>query len=420
MGAVVTTLANGLRVATDRMEGFRTAAVAVHVLVGGRHERASQNGIAHFVEHMAFKGTTKRSAIQISEAIEHVGGYLNAGTGREATSYYAGGLGEDVPLALELLSDIIFNSVVAPEDIELERGVILNEIGEYADSPTDALFDALQRTAYPDQSFGRPIIGTADRVASFTRKDIQDFVKEHYAADRLILTAAGDVEHSQVVDLATELFCGAGTGSAGNPEPSCFKGGEFSESRSIEQAHFALAFESPSILDPCHPVSRVFAVVLGGGSSSRLFAEARERRGLCYSIAAYAVPSSDTGTLTIHASTGHDEIADLANLCIDELRKFPSSLKEDEIIKARNQIRVGVLTGHESPLHRAERMGAMLAMLGKLEDIDITINRYNSVSLEDVRDYAEDLLLKDHAAMAVLGPVEKAPSVVSLMERMKG
>ena len=401
MSARVTTLSNGLRVASDRMEGFRTAAVAVHVLVGGRHELASQNGIAHFLEHMAFKGTRTRSAIEISQTIEHVGGYLNASTGREVTTYFASLLGEDLPIALEVLSDIVLNSVMAPEDIEVERGVILNEIGEIEDSPTDVLFEALQRTAYPDQAFGRPIIGTAGLVRSFGRKEFQDFVAEHYVPGRMILTAAGDVEHDRLVDMAERLF-----------------GGEHRELKDIEQAHLALAFESPPVRDSRDPAARVFAIALGGGSSSRLFAEARERRGLCYSISAHAAPSSDTGTITVHASTGRDEIEELACLCIDEIRKSRDLLTETEIAKARNQVRVAVLTAHESPAHRCDRIGAMLAILGKLEGIDETIARYDAVSLDSVREFAADLAHRGNGAMAVLGQVDKAPSVGELMDRL--
>lgn len=418
MSAKVTTLSNGMRVASDRMEGFRTAAVAVHVLVGGRHELAKQNGIAHFLEHMAFKGTKARTAIEISEAIEHVGGYLNASTGREVTTYFANLLGDDLPIALEVLSDIVLNSVMAPGDIEVERGVILNEIGEIEDSPTDVLFDALQRTAYPDQAFGRPIIGTADLVKSFGRREFQDFVAEHYLPGRMILTAAGDVDHDRLVGMAERLFDREDQGSEFTPDRSRFAGGEHRELKDIGQAHLALAFESPPFRDPRDPAARVFAIALGGGSSSRLFAEARERRGLCYSISAHAAPSSDTGTITVHASTGRNEIEELAGLCIDEIRKSRDVLTETEIAKARNQIRVAVLTAHESPSHRCDRMGAMLAILGRLEGIDETIARYDGVSLDSVRGFADDLARRGNGAMAVLGQVDKAPPVGELMDRL--
>ncbi len=419
MSAEVTRLANGLRIATDRMEGFRTAAVAVFVLAGGRHERKSQNGIAHFLEHMAFKGTRRRTAIQISEEIEHVGGYLNAATGKEVTTYFAGGLGEDVPLAIELIGDIVLNSVMRPEDIDLERGVILNEIGEYEDSPVDSLFDALQRTVYPEQPFGRPIIGTEKLVSSFRRDDLLEFVDAHYAPSRMIITATGDVNHGQVVAQAKELFADMPAGSGHNPQAARFQGGrQHRELRSIEQAHFALAFEAPQILAPAESAARIFAIVLGGGSSSRLFAEARERRGLCYSISAHTAPSSDTGTFTISASTGRNEIGELASLCIDELKKAADSITQAEVDKARNQIRVAVLTGNESPMQRSDRMGAMLAFKGELEEVDETIARYDAVTVDEVRSFAAGLVAGANASMSVLGPVENAPSIEFLMDRL--
>ncbi len=418
MSARLTTLANGMRVATDRMDGFRSAAVAVHVQVGGRHESAVQNGVAHFLEHMAFKGTKTRSALEISRTIEHVGGYLNACTGKEFTSYYAGGLGQDVPLAIELISDIILESELRPEDIELERGVILNEIGEYEDSPSDALFDALQRTAYPDQPFGWPIIGTADRVAAFNRTDIRGFVDEHYRAGRMILAAAGDVDHRQVTELAEQHFGRAAIGGRTPPEPSRFSAGQIRIERDIEQAHLALAFEAPPLLDPREPAARILAITLGGGSSSRLFAEARERRGLCYSIGASMAPSSDTGTLIIYASTGRDELAGLAEICVDELRKSTETLTAGEVEKARNQIRVGMVTANENAMNRIERMGGMVATLGRIESIDETIGRYDSVTLAEVQEFAAEIAGKGEAAMAVLGQVDKAPDVEALLERL--
>ena len=421
MTALVTTLDNGLRVATDRMPGYRTAAVAVHVQVGGRHEQVHQNGIAHFLEHMAFKGTERRSALQISEEIEHVGGFLNAATGKEITAYYASGLGEDVPLAIDILADIILNSKIAPEDIELERGVILNEIGDIEDSPTDVLFEALGRTAYPDQAFGRPIIGTVERVSAFSRSDIAGFLAEHYAPNRMILTAAGDVDHDQVVDIASRHFGDSVALDKPSPEPSNFQGSrEHRESRAIEQVHWALAFESPRLLDPKDPAARVYSVVMGGGSSSRLFAEARERRGLCYSISAHVAPSSDTGTITVHASTGRDEIEELAFLCMDELAAASDRLTEREVVKARNQIRVAVLASHENPMSRVERMGAMLTILGRLEPIEKFIDRYNAVTLDQVREFAGELASRGNATMAVLGPTDNAPDIAALMRRLAG
>ena len=418
MTARVTVLQNGFRVATDSMPGLRTAAVAVHVGAGARNETESQNGIAHFLEHMAFKGTRSRSALQIAETIEDVGGALNAYTSRETTAYLAAVLDENVPLAVELIADILQNSVFDPEEIELERGVILNEIGECEDSPSDVVFDALQATAYPDQPFGRPIIGTAERVRRFRRGDIVEYVGQHYAPERMILTAAGAVEHETVVRLAREHFAGAARKPLSSPPPCQFAGGEHRREKTMEQAQFTLAFEGPPLLTEWDAAARVYGVLLGGGSSSRLFTEAREKRGLCYSVSAYAAPSSDTGMFVLQASTGEREIAELAQLCADEVRKSADGLTDREVSRAKTQIRVGLLMGYESPAYRIERMAALLALTGTVEPIDDTIARYDSVTCENVETFAAGLAARGAAAMAVYGPVSNAPSLESLLRRM--
>ncbi len=418
MTAQVTVLENGLRVATDNMPGLRTAAVSVHIGAGARNESESQNGIAHFLEHMAFKGTRSRSAFQIAAAIEDVGGALNAYTSRETTAYIAAVLDEDVPLAVELIADILRNSVFDPEEIELERGVILNEIGEYEDSPPDVVFDALQATAYPDQPFGRPIVGTAERVRQFRRDDIVAYVSQHYAPERMILTAAGAVEHDTVVSLARAHFADAAPIPVASPPPCRFSGGENRREKAMEQAQFALAFEGPPLLSEWDAASRVYGVLLGGGSTSRLFTEAREKRGLCYSISAHAAPSSDTGMFVLHASTGEREIAELALLCADEIRNSADSLTEREVNRAKTQIRVSLLMGYESPAYRIERMAAMLALTGRVEPIDDTIARYQAVTRETVARFAAGLANSHAAAMALYGPVSNAPPLASLLTRM--
>ncbi|MCY3879188.1 MAG: pitrilysin family protein [Rhodobacteraceae bacterium] len=418
MTAELTILPNGLRVATDHMPGLRTAAIAIHIRAGARHETERQNGIAHFLEHMAFKGTNTRTSLQIAEEIEDVGGFLNAFTGREATVYLAAVLDEDVPLAVEMLADIVQNSVFEHNEMELERSVILNEIGEIEDSPTDVVFDALQLTAYPGQSYGRPIIGSGERVAAFRRKDILQFVDRHYRPERMILSAAGAVRHDELAKQAEKLFtCAALPGS--DKSPSCrFVGGECRRPKPVEQAQFALAFESPALMHKRQAAARIYGVLLGGGSSSRLFTEAREKRGLCYSISAHSSPGSDTGIFILHASTGERELPDLAFLCAREIRRSAAGLTDKEIDRAKTQIRVGILMGHESPANRIERMATMLALTDRIVPIEETIERYDCVAREDVEQFAAELVGRDNAAMAVCGPVDNAPPLEALLARM--
>ena len=417
MNARVTELSNGFRIATDNMPGIRTAAVAVHVRVGGRHERREQNGLAHFLEHMAFKGTSTRSAFEISEAIEEVGGYLNAYTSRETTAYLACALGDDVPLALDLVSDILLDSVYDTKEMELERGVILSEIGEYEDSPTDMVFDSLQRTAYPDQPFGRPIIGTNDRVSSFGRDDLVGFVGEHYGPNRMIMTTAGDVDHDSVVGIAEERFGALDPIPAPQHVSSEFKGGISLCEKDVEQIQFALAFEGPPVLDRWDPVARIYSVILGGGSSSRLFAEAREKRGLCYSISASAAPGSDTGAIILHASTGKEELTDLAEVCARQIDEMAKTVTEREVKRAKTQLRVAMLMAQESPMHRIERNGGMLALLGKLQDVDETIAKFDAVTIEDIRQFAERVAGRSTSALALYGPISESPDLPDMMGR---
>lgn len=405
MTTEVTTLSNGFRIATDHMPSLRTAAVAVRVDVGARNEPAKYNGIAHFLEHMAFKGTRQRSAIEIAETIEDVGGFLNAYTSRDTTVYAAGVLEENVSLAVELIADILRNSVFDPEEIELERGVILSEIGEYEDSPIEVVFDALQRTAYPKQQFGRPIIGTKKTVSSFQRSDFQSFVAKHYGPERMILIGAGAVSHDEMVKLAENLF---GDGSklpkvrTRRPE---FKSGEWCQKKDIEMVQFALAFPGPNQFDQFAPAATTYGVVLGGGASSRLFREAREKRGLCYSISSQSSPKPDSGQFMLHASTNGSLLEELIEVSIDEIRKSANDLTVKEINRAKTQIRVAILMAFESPSNRIERMGKLLSSRGYVESLDESIARYDAVTPEAVMKYAQNLATSSEFAMAAYGPI---------------
>ena len=282
MSVQLHTLSNGLRIVTEHMPGLKSASLGIWVNAGGRNETVQQNGIAHFLEHMAFKGTKTRSALQIAEAIEDVGGYINAYTSREMTAYYARVLQDDVPLALNVISDILLNPVFDPAEIEVERGVILQEIGQALDTPDDIIFDWLQEVAYPDQPIGRTILGPAERVSAFNRDDLAEFVRTNYQPGQMILSAAGAVDHDTIVKRAEELFGHLDAGPAqALIVPAQFQGGERHEFKSLEQVHFALALEGPAYNDPEIYTAQIYATALGGGMSSRLFQEVREKRGLC-------------------------------------------------------------------------------------------------------------------------------------------
>ncbi len=412
------TLPNGFRIVTENMPGLKSASVGVWIMAGGRHERLEQNGIAHFLEHMAFKGTKTRTALQIAEEIEDVGGYINAYTSRDVTAYYARVLEEDVPLGLDIIADILTNPLFDPAEIEVERGVILQEIGQTYDTPDDIVFDWLQEAAYPDQPLGRTILGPPERVSAFTRADLAGFVSEHYGPGQMILAAAGAIDHDAIVRQAERLFGHLSPVIApAAPVPARFGGGERREIKALEQVHFTLAFEAPDYRDPAIFTAQVYSTALGGGMSSRLFQEIRENRGLCYSIFAQTGAYDDAGLTTIYAGTSGEQIEELALITIDEMRRAADDMSEAEVARARAQMKAGLLMGLESPSSRAERLARMLQIWNRIPSIEETIAKIDAVATRDVRDFAGQTATAG-AALAVYGPAEKTPTLSALRERL--
>ncbi|WP_208347976.1 M16 family metallopeptidase [Pseudaestuariivita rosea] len=418
MSVQLHTLSNGFRIVTERMEGLKSASLGIWVLAGGRHERVEQNGIAHFLEHMAFKGTKRRTPLQIAEAIEDVGGYINAYTSREMTAYYARILENDVPLALDVIADIVLNPVFDPAEIEIERGVILQEIGQALDTPDDIVFDWLQEVAYPDQPIGRSILGPAERVSAFSRDDLSGFVSEHYGPGQMILSAAGAVDHDALVTEAEKLFGHLQPVHGRLEQVATFRGGERREVKGLEQVHFALAIEGPNYRDPAIYTSQIFSTAMGGGMSSRLFQEIREKRGLCYSIFAQAGAYADTGLTTIYAGTSADQIGELATITMDELKRAADDMTPEEVARARAQMKAGLLMGLESPSNRAERLARLLAIWDRVPDLEETVAMIDAVTTGDVKDFAARTAQSAGTAMALYGPVSAAPSLEVLRERL--
>ena len=410
-------LTNGFRVVTERMEGLASAALGVWVDAGTRHETVAQNGIAHFLEHMAFKGTSRRTALQIAEEIEDVGGYLNAYTSRERTAYYARVLSADVPLALDLIADILRDSTLAEHEIETERGVILQEIGQSLDTPDDIIFDWLQETAFPDQPMGRAILGPPERVRAFSRDDLGVFVRTQYTPERMILSAAGDIDHDRILRLAEECFADMAPGAGRVSDPARYLGGERREVKALEQAHFALALEAPSYRDPDYHAAQIAASALGGGMSSRLFQEAREKRGLCYTIFAQAAGWDETGILTVYAGTGRDEIAGLTELTAAEIARAARDVTEAEIARARAQSKAAIVMALESPAARAERMAALLSVWGEVRPIEDTIAKIDAVDVTRARAVL-DRMRSSQPTLALYGPVEAASTSDELASRL--
>lgn len=417
MTVEIHTLANGLRIVTEHMPGLESAALGIWVSAGGRHERVEQNGIAHFLEHMAFKGTKRRSALQIAEEIEDVGGYINAYTSREVTAYYARVLKDDVALALDLIGDIVLNPIFDPREIEVERGVILQEIGQAADTPDDVIFDWLQAAAYPEQPLGRTILGPAERVQAFGRKDFDRFVAENYGPGQLIVSAAGAVDHDEIVRLAEKAFGHLKPVPQAQPQPGTFQGGEHRVVKALEQAHFTLALEAPGYRSDDIYTAQIYATALGGGMSSRLFQEIREKRGLCYTIYSQVGSYDDTGLLTIYAGTSGEDLPELVGLTIDELKRSADTMTEAELARARAQMKAGLLMGLESPSARAERLARLVAIWDRVPPLEESVDRIDAVTLDGLKDHAA-AMGQAGSAMALYGPVDTAPDLATVRERL--
>lgn len=414
----ITTLPNGLRVVTNAMPGLHSASVGLWVNAGGLDERVEQNGIAHFLEHMAFKGTARRSSLQIAEEIEDVGGYINAYTSRDVTAYYARVLREDVSLALDVIADIVLNPAFDPREIEIERGVILQEIGQSLDTPDDVIFDWLQEAAYPDQPMGRTILGPAEAVSGFGRDDLSGFVAENYGPGQMILAAAGAVDHDQLVRQAGEIFENRKQVVKKSRGSARWQGSEMRRVKDLEQAHFAFALECPGYRNPDYYATQIWSSILGGGMSSRLFQKLREERGLCYTIFAQSGFYDDTGMVTIYAGTSADQIGDLAGITMDEIRRSAETLTDAEVARAKTQMKAGLLMGLESPSGQAERLARSLAIWDRVPDPVELAQRIDAVTVAQVRDNAQGLIHTARPALALYGPVSAAPDREELARRL--
>jgi predicted Zn-dependent peptidase len=364
MTARVSRLANGLRVATDTVHTVDTVSLGIWVDVGTRHEPAAINGAAHFLEHMAFKGTERRSARAIAEEIEAVGGHLNAYTSRESTAYYAKVLKENVPLALDILADILQNSTFDPEELERERTVILQEIGQANDTPDDIIFDHLQECAYPAQAMGRPVLGKPEIIRSLSRDAVVSYLRDHYGARRMVVAAAGNIEHERLVGLAEKLLCDFPAERSVSTEPARYSGGDRREERDLEQLHLVVGFPGVMLGDPDYYAASVLSTAFGGGMSSRLFQEIREKRGLVYAIHSFVHGYRDGGLFGIYAGTGEEEAAELIPALCEETTKLEDGLAPVELSRAKAQMKAGLLMSLESTSARCEQLAQHLLIYG--------------------------------------------------------
>lgn len=407
MNVECTRLPSGLTVVTETMPHLESVALGTWIKSGARDEMEGEHGIAHLLEHMAFKGTHKRSARQIAEEIENVGGELNAATSSETTSYYARILKDDVPLAVDILADILTESVFDEDELTREKHVILQEIGAANDTPDDVVFDRFSELAYAGQPLGRPILGTPDTVQSFSSAEIRAYLDRNYTTDRMFVVAAGAVDHDTFVKQVEERFSSVKTKPEVSriAEAARYTGGEAREERDLMDAQVLIGFEGRAYHARDFYASQILANILGGGMSSRLFQEVREIRGLCYSIYAFHWGFSDSGIFGIHAATGGEDLPELVPVIIDELRKASQMIDTQEIDRSRAQVRAQLLMGQESPAARAGQIARQMMLYGRPISNQEMMERLAGITPQRLTDLAGRLFFETTPTLSAIGPL---------------
>jgi predicted Zn-dependent peptidase len=418
MSVEVTTLSNGLRIVTDRMESVDTVALGAWVGVGTRHETAEVNGISHLLEHMAFKGTARRTALQIAEEMDNVGGHLNAYTSRDHTAYVAKVLKEDTELAVDVIADILLNSTMDAEELEREKHVIVQEISAVHDTPDDIIFDRFQAKAYPDQPMGWPVLGSEELVRAVTSARLKSYLESHYAAEHTVLAAAGKIDHDAFVRAVERSFAGFKPKADIATVPGRYSGGEHREHRDLEQVHLVLGFPGVAYRDPDFYAIAALSVLMGEGLSSRLFQEIREKRGLAYAIFSSAQSFADTGLFTIYTGTSSEDLPRLVPILCDELRKASDGITPEETRRAKAQIKSGLLMSMESPSSRCTSRARQLVVYDRPLLVEEVIARVEAVDGAGIAAAAARVFL-GAPTLAAIGPLDTLAPLAEIQERLQ-
>lgn len=414
-------LSSGVTLSTDVMPQIETVSVSVLVKTGSKNETKEFSGISHFLEHMAFKGTKTRTALDIAEEFDDIGGYFNAYTSREKTVYYAKVLKDDIHIATDILSDILINSLYSEEEIEKEKEVILQEISQTFDTPDEALFEYFQEVAFPNQSFGRSILGTPENVNSFNRQMILEYLNSSYYSSNVFIGAAGNFNSSAFESIIEEKFQGLPANGNKHNEAVFYKGGETRTKKDLEQLQINLGFKGVSIHDEDYFKQQILAVILGGGMSSRLFQEIREKRGLAYHVSAYGMSHSESGIFGIYGGVSPDKGNEYVNVMIDELKKATQNISADEVRRAKAQVRASMLMSQESTSSRAEKLVGNMSEFGRyvypkeiLEDIE-------KIDENNLKTFASKLFSQnDLPTLASIGKTDKLLSYEEILKILRG
>tara|TARA_B100002051_G_scaffold273110_1_gene311221 strand:+ start:293 stop:1546 length:1254 start_codon:yes stop_codon:yes gene_type:complete len=413
----ITKLENGLRVVTQNMPGLETVSMGIWNFVGGRDETKDMNGVAHLLEHMAFKGTKTKNALQIAETIENVGGDINAYTSKEITAYYVKLLADHLNFGIDILTDILQNSTFAEDELNRERGVIIQEIGMYLDTPDDMIFDYWQEKAYPDQPMGRSILGKTEIIKNISRDEVKGFMTRHYNPKKMIISAAGKINHEEFVELIKKACTNLPNGKENNREKAMYKSGEYREDKKLEQIHLMMGFEGLDYHDEDFYSLLVYSSLLGGGMSSRLFQEIREKRGLVYGISSFSSSYTDTGIFGVYCGTGENQIKELIPVLCDELNNSPKSISQNEINRGKAQLKSSLMMGRESAFRRCESAARQLLVFDRVIEPSETLKKIDKVSKESVENIANKIV-QGPITISSIGPLTNLEKIEQIQSRI--
>ncbi|MEE2745830.1 MAG: pitrilysin family protein [Pseudomonadota bacterium] len=417
MSLQVTKLENGLHIVTDTMESVKSLTVGAWIRVGSRYEAPQLNGISHVLEHMVFKGTTRRSANKIVEDIESVGGHINAYTSRENTAFFAKVLYQDLPLAVDIISDLVCHPTLKQQELEREQDVIEQEINNTKDTPEDLVFDHFQETAFPHQAIGKPVMGTAQLIKNIERKALIGYMNDHYCSERIIMAAAGKVDHETFVHLVKQSFQNTPGTQELCVQPSRYVGGDYRQERAIEQLHLVIGFNGLAHSHPDYYSISLLSILLGGGMSSRLFQEAREKRGLVYNISAFSTSYEDCGLFGIYSASSGSQISELISVICKELTSVCDRISLEELERAKMLLKSSVIMGLESTSSRCESAAQQLQIFGRPLPTNEIIAQIESIPKSSISEVARRLFEKVPTVSAI-GPITQLEDYGEIIERL--
>lgn len=413
----LTTLDSGLRIVTDPVNSVESAALGVWIDTGSRNEDGKNHGAAHMVEHMLFKGTTSRTAKEIAASIENVGGSMNAYTSREVTSYHCHVMAEDVNLGIDVISDMVQNSTLPDDEVERERQVVLQEIGMTYDTPDDIIFDHFYETAYGNQPFGAPILGTVDSITNMKREALTDFIGQNYTPENTVVSISGKFDDN-VIETIKNSFGNLPTAKKQKQKKPAYTSAEYREQKELEQAHIILGFKGMDRFHDNFYASQALSRILGGGMSSRLFQEVREKRGLAYSIFSFISGYSDAGLFGIYCGTSADDVPELMKVLNDQTCNAAATITQDELDKAKSQLKAGLIMARESMMRRADQQAKYAIYRNEKFDAQHLIEKINAITIKQIQQTANDIF-KSEPVLCGLGPLQNLPAYEDIKKGYK-